>query len=234
MSSITVKQAFVLAFAMTSVMPAADARPVSTRIKIARGAPSQSPRLAFAISTDVVGLNPAYVERRLGIPRVKDRNSLIFEVAGCTIDYSIDGTVIRSFTVRLSKRCEPSFRGVRMRSNTTIGAVLDRGKNGQLIASCLTGCGNAADPIVELSYPGTRMNGMIAISYWSEDGNTRRVLSKWEKSVRKQFGLGEFEAPDDYEPFSCVTPPPQELVESIRMLSITTIHVSADDGEGKC
>jgi len=55
--------------------------------------------LDFATSREVIGLNGAYLEQRLGIPREKREGALVFDVGGCRLSYSIDKGSVRAFSV---------------------------------------------------------------------------------------------------------------------------------------
>lgn len=61
---------------------------------------------------------------------------------------------------------------------------------GTYIASCLSGCGNAADPTVDLSYPGSRSNQFLGIHYSAGYDQVSSALERWDKAVRAERGLG--------------------------------------------
>lgn len=79
--------------------------------------------LEFATSNSVIGLNPAYVEKRLGIPRIKNAWLLQFELGGCTIDYTIEGSEVKSFDVSINQKCQPTIDGTRITERTTFGEL---------------------------------------------------------------------------------------------------------------
>ena len=202
----------------------------------ARGptAPSEMPEakilrfvpLAFATSNKVIGLNPNYLEARLGIPREKNETNLVFEVGGCTISYLIERGAVAGFDIDLIEPCQPDVQGKKISNQTIFSDLRDGEPWGTYIADCLTSCGNAADPTISLTYPGTRSNGFISVSYSASYQQVSKSLELWEKSVRRKMGIGELDLPDDYDAFSCVSGPPSEVVSLLRNANVQSVHVS--------
>lgn len=184
--------------------------------------------LAFATSTEVLGLNPAYLEKRLGVPKEKKASYIVFEVGGCTISYGIDKGSVTRFDVDINQNCQPTIQGVKVSPQTTYGQVFGRETWGKYLASCLYGCGNAADPIVYLTYPGSRATGFVSVNYATDYDQVSNALDLWEKAVRRQRGLGEFETPDDYDAFSCVSGPPAEVVTLLRKARVRSVGVDQE------
>lgn len=184
--------------------------------------------LAFATSTEVLGLNPGYLEKRLGVPKEKKASYIVFEVGGCTISYGIDKGSVTRFDVDVSQNCQPTIQGVKVTPQTTYGQVFGREAWGKYLASCLYGCGNAADPIVYLTYPGSRATGFVSVNYATDYDQVSSALDLWEKAVRRQRGLGEFETPDDYEAFSCVSEPPAEVITLLRKARVRSVSLDQE------
>ncbi|WP_057884210.1 SHOCT domain-containing protein [Tsuneonella troitsensis] len=204
-------------------------------------APSQSPtpeattsvsagdRLTFATSDQVIGTNPAYLEQRLGIPRERSAGYLVFELGGCTISYSATGSRVTGFTVDVGPSCSPTIRGNRIGPRTTFGEILNRDNWGQFIADCLYGCGNAADPVIALSYRGSRATNFISIRYSTSYDQASDALSLWEQGVRREAGLSEYESPLDYEPFNCASNPPEDARRLMPRMRVRSISVTGDE-----
>ena len=185
--------------------------------------------LTFATSDAVIGVNPAYLEKKLGVPREKSKGGLVFEVRGCTINYSYDDSGVTGFYLDVTRSCRPTIRGRQVSLNTNFGSLLAMEKWGKYVASCLASCGNAADPVIDLSYPGSRSNQFISISYATDYKQADKALDSWEQSLRKRLGIGEFDDPEDYEAFSCVENPPSEIRTLLSRMTVKTVWVTNDD-----
>lgn len=184
--------------------------------------------LEFATSNDVIGLNPDYVEKRLGIPRSKSANSLEFKIGACQINYSIEGSAINGFWLSLGPGCAPNIDGEVVSDNTTFGELLRRSASGEISATCLSGCGNAADPTIALSYSGYRYNNFTAITYYTDYSQASDALSDWESAVRDSLGLGYSDYIDDYTPFTDAKNPPEKIRSKILRMTVKDIHVRRD------
>jgi hypothetical protein len=182
--------------------------------------------LEFATSNDVIGLNPAYVEKRLGIPRSKSANSLEFEIGSCQIRYSVEGTAITEFWLSLGPQCTPNIDGERVSNKTTFGDLLRRSDAGEVSATCLYGCGNAADPTILLSYSGYRYNNFTEVTYYTDYSQAGDTLSAWETAVRNNLGLAESDYIEDYTPFIDAKNPPALIRNNILRMKVTDIHVT--------
>ncbi|PZU14385.1 MAG: hypothetical protein DI591_12035 [Citromicrobium sp.] len=204
-------------------------------------APSQSPtpentptvsagdRLTFATSDQVIGTNPAYLEQRLGIPREKGAGFLVFELGGCTVSYSASGSRITGFTVDVGPSCSPTIRGNRITSRTTFGELLRRESWGRFTSDCIYSCGNAADPVMDLSYRGSHATNFISIRYSTSADQASDALTLWEQGVRRDLGLSEYESPLDYEPFNCVSNPPADARRLMPRMTVRSISVTGDE-----
>ena len=96
------------------------------------------------------------------------------------------------------------------------------------MASCLTGCGNAADPTIDLTFRGSRATAFISVAYSGGYEQVSTALDLWAKAVRRQQGLGEFDLPENYDAFSCVSKPPREVTSLLGRVKVTSISVSRE------
>jgi hypothetical protein len=190
--------------------------------------PSES-SLTFATSDAVIGVNPSYLEKKLGVPREKSKGWLVFEVGGCTINYTYDDRGVTGFYLDVTRSCQPIIRGRQVGPNTTFGSLLAMEKWGKYVASCLTSCGNAADPVIDLSYPGSRSTGLISISYSTDYSQAGEALELWGQALRKSLGLSESDTPEDYEAFSCVQNPPANVRTLLPRMTVKTVWVTNDN-----
>lgn len=185
--------------------------------------------LSFATSDEIIGLNPTYLEKRLGVPREKSDGNLVFEVGGCTITYWSGASGVTSFHFEVSTSCQPIIRGKQIRPDTSFGQLMRQENWGKYVASCLTSCGNAADPVIDLTYPGSRSNGFVTVSYATDYDQASKALTTWEQALRQKLGLGEFDTPDDLEAFSCVENPPANIHTALSRMKVRTVWVTNDD-----
>lgn len=186
--------------------------------------------LTFATSDAVIGVNPAYLEQKLGVPREKSKGGSVFEVSGCTINYTYDDNGVTGFYLDITRSCQPTIRGRKVSPNTTFGSLLAMENWGVYAASCLTSCGNAADPVIDLSYPGSRSTGFISVSYSTDYDQSSEAMRVWEQTLRRNLGLGEFDIPENYETFSCVRNPPANVRKLLPRMTVKTVWVTNDDG----
>lgn len=205
---------------------------IPTSCSAADEASEQSNR-DWATSNEIIGLNPDWVEQRLGVPKIKAANRLVFQINGCEVTYLVEGSSIQTMFVGVNETCHPNIQGSRITHETTFGS-LDQPKNGigDYIAWCLTYCGNAADPTIKLYLPGYRANGDISISYYTNWAQSDDAIEMWERSVRRREGLSDFEYPSDYRVFRCVSNPPSEISRLLSEMTVTQVWISRDDPDG--
>jgi len=190
----------------------------------------QTAPLDFAASTAVIGVTPAYLVKRLGTPKERHGGVLVIEVGGCTINYNVRDNQIKSFYLDISTKCQPNVQGVTITPKTNFGELAQRNSSGRYVATCLTECGNAADPIIELAFPATRATQFIGVSYWTDYRQSSGPLDIWEKSLRRRLGIGDYETPDDFDAFSCNSSPPVEIISKLRKMTVKTLYVGGDNG----
>ncbi|EJU14229.1 hypothetical protein LH128_04761 [Sphingomonas sp. LH128] len=198
------------------------------------GGDSAVAALQFAVSPEALGANPAYLEQRLGVPKVKTKHQLVFEVSGCRVDYGVEGNAVSSIDADVTASCQPTVQGAKITPSTTYGQIHRKQPSGTYIASCLSGCGNAADPTVDLSYPGSRSNQFLGIHYSAGYDQVSSALERWDKAVRAERGLGEFDTPDDYEAFSCVAGPPEDVSAQLEKVRVRHIQIREEVDVASC
>lgn len=198
------------------------------------GADSAAATLQFAVSPEAIGANPGYLEQRFGVPKVKTKYQLVFEVSGCRVDYGVEGNAVSSIDADVTASCQPTVQGVKITPSTTYGQIHRKAPSGTYIASCLSGCGNAADPTVDLSYPGSRSNQFLGIHYSAGYDQVSSALERWDKAVRAERGLGEFDTPDDYEAFSCVAGPPDDVSAQLEKVRVRHIQIREEVDVASC
>lgn len=170
---------------------------------------------AWATSSAVIGINPAYLEARLGPAREKSPHHMDFQLGRCAIYYTVAGSEITSLTAHVDEACHPNG----ITPQTTFGELLRNG-HGRYRADCIEGCGNAADPTIEVFFEGARAQQYISESYWSASldnggGGSLDPMRMWAMAIRRAHGLAESEVPPDFNIFSCVANPSPDVAAAL-------------------
>lgn len=194
---------------------------------------SSSELLTFATSREVIGMNPAYLEQRLGVPKIAQGAYRVFEVGGCEINYFTGPEGITSFSLDINDQCHPTIDNMRIGENTTFGEIDNNLRGGIFYAYCLYLCGNAADPVLSLVFPGYRANGDIEVQYSSNYQQSASAMELWEKNIRREEGLSAFESPSDYRIFFCQTNPSSQVKQLMQRMSVRTVSMYYVDGSSR-
>lgn len=179
---------------------------------------------AWATSFEVLGMNPAYLETRLGPPKVKEDGFLSYDVGGCTVLFYVKGTSIESYDAAVNERCHPVVRGHTLTQRTTFGSLMES-LGGTLGADCVWGCGNAYDPPTYLITTGGRASPDVLFYSVSLEGGGDYPTGDWADAIRAKHGLGTEDIPDDFDIFACVTDPPAPVESSLKKARIEGVQV---------
>ena len=192
---------------------------------------SQAGSYQWAVSPEAIGLNPAFVERKLGVAKEKSPSVWSFEVGGCEVDYWLKGSEIKSLFTKVTEKCQPNVDGVKITPRTTFLLLMGKAK---LFSSCIGGsCGNAADPTIDLLSTGAHYNNFIAIQYEGQYGDvTSKAMDQWVSAIKRQHGAND----DDYDSidvewFNCISNAPAEVVSTMRRQVVTGIWLGRDLNE---
>lgn len=188
-------------------------------------APSESELLAFATSESVIGMTPTFLEQKLGMPKEKRPTSLVYDIGRCIITYWFDNGEVTTFFFDVTRSCRVMVRGTRVGPNTTFGDISNQRDGGALTARCLSSCGNAADPTIDLRYRAARVNNDIGVNFSSDYDQSSEALLLWEQAVRQQQGLGEFAPTYGSDAFSCAIDPPENVKRLATRLQVRTVWV---------
>lgn len=122
-----------------------------------------SPKLAQIFTTDILGANVAYLETITGPAFSTNGPDRLYKFGGCEVivgagpDGKINNIGIQGYSPQCSFPIAQYFAGgypYPVPNVPTFGD-LKRGFGGTYGADCLTSCGNAANPVVYLSYQGS-------------------------------------------------------------------------------
>lgn len=177
------------------------------------------------VSPAVIGINPAYLEARLGPAREKGDGHLTVDVAGCEVFYTTEGSEIISFYTDVNNECNPVGDATPITSQTRFSDIARAADWGQVFADCLYSCGNAADPSMGLYYRGSRATQFIDVIYSSSYGAMDDAFNIWEQAIRRANGLNEHDSPEDLGIFNCVYDPPPPVVRSMAEVRVQTVIV---------
>jgi hypothetical protein len=172
----------------------APAAPANT----AAAAPAPSPRLAKIFTPDVLGSNVAYLETITGPAFRTDGPELRYKVDGCNLVVDaaagkIDNIGIENYGPACSFPIAQYFAGGYdhpVPPLPTFGDI-QGGLGGDYTADCLANCGNAADPVVSLTYQGSHadnFNGLYAAVSVDKDGPALSAYTDWGAQMTAKHG----------------------------------------------
>lgn len=197
----------------------------------AEPAPSPSAAVAdfqWAMSSSILGLNPAFVEARLGPAKEKSADYLTFEVQRCEVQYDVKGNRIVAAHSAVNAQCQPTVDGRRITPKTTFGSFA--GTNASLVSYCIFNCGNAADPTIDLLIPGYHANGFVDVVLGGGYSDASSdAMDLWESVIRRRHGVAEDDWENlDYEWFSCVKDAPPEVARMMRAETVISVTIGRD------
>ncbi|GGB51557.1 SHOCT domain-containing protein [Blastomonas aquatica] len=187
--------------------------------------PSAGEMLAFATSDNVIGMSPAFLEQRLGTPKDKRPGTLVYDIGGCTINFWSEGDRITTLFFNVSRSCQVTIMGRKISPKTTFGQISTPGDSGAITATCLADCGNAADPTIDLRFGASRATNDVGISFSTDSVQSSDALELWEKEVRHELGLGEFDPTYDTGRFNCATRPSRAVKQLADKLTVRRVLI---------
>lgn len=202
---------------LTSLVNVQKAEPVENASAPAIPVAAQTPSatLDWAFSEQVIGLNPTYVEGKLGPAKSKGGGTWEFDIRGCAVSYTVANSEITSASTFVKAGCQPKVMGTTITPRTTFSQL--KGSYDIIRSSCIESCGNAADPTIELYKPGFHANNFIEVVYSSRYGDGQQnAMDLWVKAIRAAHrkGPNEFDS-GDYEWFQCVSNPDASVVSAL-------------------
>lgn len=183
--------------------------------------PSSEGNLRFATSFEVIGLNPAYLDSRLGVPRESTSWSRVYDIGGCRLNYSVRSNRIDGFLVQISPTCQPTVQGLKVSPRTTFGSILRRINGGEYFATCLGGCGTVAEPTIDLVYESSRATRHISVHYIAEYWQIADEFQIWKDVSRSIYG-------NDYVFLDEGRSAPSRIIPMLARAKVNSISVRCD------
>jgi hypothetical protein len=176
----------------------ANTTPAGANAAPAAPGPTPSAKLAQIFTPDVLGSNVAYLETITGPAFRTDGSDRTYKVGGCTVivgatNGKIDNIGIDGYGPACSFPIAQYFAGgydYPVPRNPTFGDI-KKGLGGAYGATCLRLCGNAADPLVILSYQGSHadnFNNLYAAVTIADDGRALDAFTDWGNKLVAKHG----------------------------------------------
>jgi hypothetical protein len=196
---------------------------------------NSSATFGWAFSSEVIGLNPSFVESKLGPAKSKSKTQWEFEVQGCKVSYGVKGSEITSASTAVMPGCLPEIDGKKITPKTTFAAL--RGDYDTIRSSCIYNCGNAYDPTIDLYQPGYHANNFIEVVYQGNLGDAQVKASElWRQAIRVAHGLDAngYEG-EDYDWYQCLSPAPPAVVSAMDSEHVGYVTIGRElTSDGSC
>ncbi|MEW7857409.1 hypothetical protein AB2M95_15985 [Pseudomonas chlororaphis] len=150
--------------------------------------------VAEVFNGDMLGTNQRYFESVAGIPRESNGDEHIFKVQGCDITATVEGGKVGKLRIELTPKCQADltqFVGTYAPTPgnpLTIGAFIASSGGGlSYSASCLSMCGNAADPSVYAHWKGPHAVDFreVLLEVVLVSDAALNAANQWESQMRK-------------------------------------------------
>jgi len=175
--------------------------------KIAEGTigaqPSGSGKLAEVFHPEMITADLAYFERVTGPARktyaTTKTATKTYKIDGCEVTATVSKGSIRSLRLSLTPTCAfdlnsflPNYSGAFPSPNALTFGQFDSVSGGEarFMADCLTGCGNAADPVVFQHWMGGRADQFLEVMLEvpQVDRPALSAANRWQEAMQKVEG----------------------------------------------
>lgn len=153
--------------------------------------------VAEVFTGDMLGTNQRYFESIAGIPRESFGDEHKFKVQGCDITATVEGGKVSKLRMELTPKCQADltqFVGTYAPAPgkpLTVGAFIESSGGGlSYSASCLSMCGNAADPSVYAHWEGPHAVDFkeVLLEVVLVSDAALNAADQWESQMRKAEG----------------------------------------------
>ena len=123
-----------------------------------------------ATIAQMMGVQVAYLESKLGPARTVEGKERTYEIGGCTVRVNAEGGEVVGYAVPMTPACSTQALAalkdydLPQKIDLTMGEFAAARGAVDFKADCLTLCGNAADPWIYLESPGPRVSPGIRAS----------------------------------------------------------------------
>lgn len=154
---------------------------------------AQAATVKEVFNGDMLGTNQRYFESVAGVPRESYGNDHVFRVQNCQITATIGGGKVSALRMDLVKGCEVDLHSFIGEYAPKAGQPITPGAFGEgqrYTASCLSGCGNAADPSAYALWVGPRAAGGIEVlmEMVLVGDKAANAADQWEEHMKKAAG----------------------------------------------
>lgn len=204
---------------------------------------SEPSKLRQVFDPEILFSDVAYLEHIIGSPAKNTYdNYRIYKVDGCEVEATISEGTVRSLHIDLSPNCTFDLNAfLPSRSNTfptthlmTFGQFNSTNESQGYIniyASCLTGCGNAADPVIYEHWEGPRAYGQLEIMLEVvQIDSAWKAAEKWKEKMVKAEGHEWVEE----RKFNCTQKYETVAQQAFQDVTISAITVGYDISLPQC
>jgi hypothetical protein len=161
--------------------------------------PQRVAKLPLVFKTGIIGSDVGWFESQVGLPVSRDASPGLrtYNIDGCIVDLIVrtDSTIDEA-TLHLSPICSfnwrdlnPNYADLPPPNKLHFADIFNSNKNWTLFVSCLSDCGNAADPYAELRTGGAHADDWLIIAFGSSTaGDNVAPLSALETKIENEKG----------------------------------------------
>jgi hypothetical protein len=157
---------------------------------------SDSSRLAAILDPSMLGVTPAFFDKKAGDPERATETQNNYRIDGCLVLAHLEGQSVQSIELVLTPSCHadlsslvPAGEKFQVTENLTFGQFESSLGNAFYKTTCLYMCGNAYDPTIDAVIPGVHANNFMDIVAVTHDGY--EASEKWREAIVSAKG-------DDY------------------------------------
>ncbi len=151
-------------------------------------AQNSNPKMEDIFNFDMVGVDVAYLESKIGVARITNKESKTkqYRVGDCDLTVHYEGYSVRSLSVAINDKCLFNLNNTYIYEDNVSTKDLMFGELGPVTyyADCLENCGNAYDPEIHELYKGSRAEGFREILLSTIDYDYDKK-SEWLSEMKK-------------------------------------------------
>lgn len=206
----------------------ADKAPAKADGPVEKPAPATAPPADGApMIAQMMGVQVAYLESKLGPARTVQDKERTYEIGGCTVRVRAEGGEVVGYAVPMMPACSTQALAtlkdydLPQKIDLTMGEFAAARGNADFKADCLTMCGNAANPWLYLESAGPRVSPGVRASAVMVSDSTIDAAFRIRDAVQAAKG-------EDYvldTTFNCSAEFDQMAVRELKTVRIDEIEV---------